>query len=419
MSCVNINHTFGILIGLPYEQNQNIKLQKTVKVPKPATIKSGTTFSVHSVDKSTKPLQSGSPSEEIVLERCGSVVPEAHSSFTFVPFENVGSYKPVCNGFIAAVHTSFSQHYPLVLSPDAIWLCIMQGLSYHINANADKLRGHFVEFEGKKDIKVFPNVPFIKGSPNNPWEDIFQLFSQGIKEQVGDKTHTLLTPEFSTTGPVERAASQIVLMDCFKQFFCYQMVCICGIPSITLEGTTDDWKRLRERTTSLRQYDLDWWIDELEPVLDQFVAASSGDVDKDFWISIYKLEWAYAVEMINGWILTLFPYLKDSVRNKYLGTWKKDTYKEKPDSDKGSLFGSLTGSLTTSSFATGIVSVPFEWISTPDDKEYPMQFFAGFMAATQDPDTLAIHPEQGWAVADRNEINVSSDKKQKNDSQEW
>ena len=43
-----------------------------------------------------------------------------------------------------------------------------------------------------------------------------------------------------------------------------------------------------------------------------------------------------------------------------------------------------------------------------------MQFFAGFMAATQDPDTLAIHPEQGWAVADRNEINVSIEKKQKN-----
>ena len=405
-------------------ENQKIKLQKTVKVPKPARIKSGTTFSVHSVDKSTKPLPSGSPSEEIVLERCGSVVPEAHSSFTFVPFEEVGKHKPVCNGFVAAVHTAFSQHYPLVLSPDAIWLCIMQGLSYHINANADKLRRHFVEFEGKKDIELLISIPFIKGSPNNPWEYIFRLFSEGIKEHVGDKTHSLLTPEFSTTGPVERAASQIVLMDCFKQFFCYKMMCICGIPSITLEGTTDDWKRLRERALSLRQYDLDWWIDELEPVLDQFVAASLGDVDNNFWISIYKLEWSYGRELINGWILTLFPYLKDSVRNKYLGTWKKDTYEEKPDSDKGDYYGwsgykpPCIGTLTTSSFATGIVSVPFEWKSC--DKEYPMQFFAGFLAATQDPDTLAIHPEQGWAVADRNEINVSSEKqlRQKNDREE-
>ncbi len=318
----------------------------------------------------------------------------------------------MCNGFIAAVHTAFSQHYPLVFSPDSIWLCIIQGLSSHINANAEKLRQHFVEFEGKKDITIYPIVPFVKGSPSNPWEEVFELFSQGIRQHIGDKTHTLLTPEFSTTTSVERATSQIVLMDCFKQFFRYQMVCICGIPSVTLEGTVEDWKRLRERALSLRQYDLDWWIDELEPVLDQFVAAASGNVDKDFWISIYKLEWAYGAEYINGWIVTLFPYLKDSVRNEYLALWKKDSFKGKPDSDRYSdLFAECFGSLTTSSFSSGVVSVPFEWIAVPEQKQYPMQFFAGFMAATQNPDTLAIYPEQGWAVADRNEIDTSSEKK--------
>ncbi len=42
-----------------------------------------------------------------------------------------------------------------------------------------------------------------------------------------------------------------------------------------------------------------------------------------------------------------------------------------------------------------------------------MQFFAGFMAATQNPDTLAIYPEQGWAVADRNyEIDTAIERKQ-------
>ena len=62
-----------MLIGSTYQQlveNQKIKLQKTVKVPKPARIlKSGKTFSVHSVDKSTEQLPSGSPSEEIVFSR--------------------------------------------------------------------------------------------------------------------------------------------------------------------------------------------------------------------------------------------------------------------------------------------------------------------------------------------------------------
>ncbi len=396
------------------DDNQKERLQKTIKVPRPPRVTTGTTFSVHDVEKSTKKLPSRSSSEEIVFERCGSIVPEAHSTFTYTPFERVSNDYPVCNGFIAAVHTAFSQHYPLVFSPDSIWLCIIQGLSSHINANAEKLRQHFVEFEGKKDLEILMSIHFVKGSPSNPWEIVFEKFSQGIRKHIGDKTHRLLTPEFSTTTPVERATSQIVLMDCFKQYFNYILICICGIPSITLEGTVEDWKRLRERALSLRQYDLDWWIDELEPVLDQFVAAASGNVDKTFWISIYKLQQSYDTVYINGWIVTLFPYLKDSVRNEYLGLWKRDSFKEKPDSNKTKERDDLS-KLTTSSFSSGVVSVPFEWIAVPEQKQYPMQFFAGFMAATQNPDTLAIYPEQGWAVADRKEIDASSEKKKQHD----
>ena len=44
------------------------------------------------------------------------------------------------NAFVAAVNTVYALHYPLVLTPDAIWMCIAQGLAQHINANAEKLR---------------------------------------------------------------------------------------------------------------------------------------------------------------------------------------------------------------------------------------------------------------------------------------
>ena len=64
-------------------------------------------------------------------------------------------------------------------------------------------------------------------------------------------------------------------------------MCICGIPSITLEGTVDDWTQLQARALELAEYDLGWWIEALKPVLDQFVAASSGIVDQEFWSKIY------------------------------------------------------------------------------------------------------------------------------------
>ena len=48
-----------------------------------------------------------------------------------------------------------------------------------------------------------------------------------------------------------------------------------------------------------------------------------------------------------------------------------------------------------------------------------MKFFAGFMAATQDPKSLAIHPEIGWAVAD-NEAEIIAEKlRESRDSRFW
>ena len=266
-----------------------------------------TTFQVDDVVKATKALPLGD-SERIVLERCGSVKPESHSKFVDTPFEYSGSWKPLANAFLAAVHAAFSNHYPLVLSPDVIWICIAQGMAQHINANPEKLRRRFVSHEGKETLTV--KNDFKKGSPANPWPEAFDQFSQEIKMHIGGEMHDLLTPNFTTTGPVERAAAQIVLMDCFKQYFCYRMVCICGIPEITLKGSVEDWKLLREKAVSLAAYDLEWWIDALRPILDQFVAAASGQVDKPFWSSIYKLKKAYGRDVINGWVVTLFPYLQ-------------------------------------------------------------------------------------------------------------
>ena len=366
-----------------------------------------TTFLVDDVTKATKVLPLGN-AEQIILERCGSVKPESHSKFVDVPFERSGSYKPLSNAFLAAVHAAFSNHYPLVLTPDVIWICIAQGLSHHINNNPEKLRRHFVSHEGKETLTVYRD-DFVKGSPKNPWPQLFDQFSEEIKKHVGDETHDLLTPNFTTTGPVERAAAQVVLMDCFKQYFLYRMVCICGIPEITLKGTVEDWKLLREKALSLGRYELEWWTEELRPVLDQFVAAASGEVDRQFWSSIYKLKQAYGRFYINGWVVTLFPYLQAGrdgkmKQNTFMNQWKK---------------GDFSGCLTSASFPPGVVSVPFEWHYMRSDTVHHMRFFAGVMAATQNQKTLAIQAEIGWAVADAQEVEGAGKRLEQHDPRRW
>ena len=346
------------------------------------------TFKVDSVTKESKPLPQRNL-EEATKNRIGRVKPEAYSKTTRPTVESSGH----THAFVSAVNLAYAQHYPLVLSPDAIWMCVTQGFSQHVNANAEKLRKMFVEHEGKKEI-VVRRDDFIKGSPNNPWPDVFDEFSKQIQKHVGDKTHDVLTPEFSTTGPTEKAAAQIVLMDSFKEYFSYTVMTLCGIPEITLEGTMDDWKKLRDRVLGLAPYDLDWWITALKPVLDQFVAAASGSVDREFWSNFYKRHGGSGGPYITGWICTLFPYTgkgKNLSRNPHLSRWQ----------ETGPFFG-----MTSCSFPAGLVSTPFKWIYYTE--EYPMHFYAGFMTITQDSQTLAIYPEIGWAVADDKDVSKNA-----------
>src|SRR5262245_25057022 len=167
---------------------------------------------------------------------------------------------------VAAIHKAFNDHRPLVLSPDIMWLLIAQGFAYHVNANADELRPQFVTHAGKLKITVRRD-DFIKGSATNPWPEVFGAFTEQIRTHIGDSTHTLLLPTFSTTGPTEIAAAQIVLLDALQSYFEYEFQTACGIPEIILEGTVDDWDRLAKRAEDLGRFGLTWWTDVLVPVL--------------------------------------------------------------------------------------------------------------------------------------------------------
>src|SRR3990167_723599 len=58
------------------------------------------------------------------------------------------------NGLLLAVHTAFSQHRPLTLSPDDVWLAILQGFALHLRENGESLRQRFVDFTGRATLSV-------------------------------------------------------------------------------------------------------------------------------------------------------------------------------------------------------------------------------------------------------------------------
>lgn len=332
-----------------------------------------TTFSVSDVKLSKDRLKSTTlgASLKVVLNALDE--PEASgSNATNLVTSN-------CHGFVQAVHTAFDAHLPLTLAPDDVWLCIAQGFANHVNANAETLRKRFVDHEGKAVIRIQRNE-FVKGSPTNNWTGAFTEFSDQIGTYIGKK-RDLLVSDFSTTGPIERAASEIVLMDAMQQFFDYRCRTMCGFPSITLLGTVSDWEDVRQRASTLAEYDCSWWTDQLVPVLDEFVASAKGTVHKSFWESFYKRGAGSGGPYVTGLINTLFPYL-DSKPNRYI-----DKCAER--------LGSMCGGPNPEDMGTGLSVAPFLW--EYHSAEIPMELLGGFVGVAQDEEG-GLRPATGWAV---------------------
>ncbi len=297
------------------------------------------------------------------------------------------------HALLEAVHTAFSEHRPLTLSPDVIWITIAQGVAHHMAVHGEALRSRFVAHSGKLKL-TFKTQGWVEGSPENPWHEAFESWTSQIREHVGETIHDALICDFSTSGPVERATSQIVMMDVFERFFHYAMVCICGIPTVTLEGTTDDWIRLRDKAEQLRPFEMDWWLDHLLPICDQFVRASQGDVDLKHWQSICKLEEAYGGDIINGWIAKLFPYLR--------------SFPNGPCNHVNPIFETGDG-FSTLRAPSGFSQVPFVWSNLQSGTQRQMEAIGGLTGIEQDPDTLGLRAKVGWAirVSDRFEAVLS------------
>lgn len=297
------------------------------------------------------------------------------------------------NGLVQAAHDAFYGHYPLSLSPDAVWFCLAQGFARHINLHAEHLRGRFVRHQGKAKITI-QRPDFFLGQPN-PWPEAFSQFSDGIAAHVG-KLRDLVVADFSTTTPVERAASEVLLMDAFQAYFEYEMLAGCGIPQITLLGTPDDWRSVRQRASTLSEFELAWWTSALLPVLDQLVETAEGRVDQSFWRSFFRYQSGSGPAELTGWILTLFPYLEAERApepNPYLAEWERalsvaESRTSWQFNPEGPPLDALPGS---------IASAPVKFIDVRDGSEHSLRFVGGIFGVTQD-EAGALAPEFGWGI---------------------
>ncbi len=320
--------------------------------------------------------------------------------------------------FADAVHRAFSEHRPLVLSPDGVWLTIAQGFAQHVNADPKARRDQLVDFEGTRTVTCGVSRLRTLGD----WE----LAIAGLCERVRAETGTigeLLKNDFSTSTPATRVATDVVLLDSMKRYFRYELRLICGIPEVTLLGTPDDWRKIEGRLDRLNAFDLEWWTEWLRPVCRELRRTAEGKPDLDFWQSIYMPVEIYGGELVPGWIMRFFPYVdlphqarggpgaEETVsmfyaRNPALAPWRDrdlriadlETRRPVPMSRRRWLCaGAGLGVLPV-----GFSTVPVELEGAEDQELGGYQVFAGFLGLTQ-RDDLALQAEVGWGVAEGGE----------------
>jgi hypothetical protein len=172
-----------------------------------------------------------------------------------------------------------------------------------------------VGHSGKSEL-VVSNEAIFADSPESDWDGLIGQFTAKLNENALINTQALIA-DFSTTGAVERLVSQICLLDVFEPYFEFIVYTVCGIPEVLLEGSAEDWQRLRNKIDLLEPYNLNWWLLHLREIADELHNAATGNVNLPFWQNIYKRKDAYGYDVINGWIVKLIPYLKNDATGKF------------------------------------------------------------------------------------------------------
>ena len=303
--------------------------------------------------------------------------------------------------FFQTIVRAYAEHRPLVLSPDMVWLLISQGFARYVNAHSDELRDQIVSHTEKMDLVVETEKDLLHEDAD--WKKLIAGFAAQINEYTKGDVAKTITADFTTTGVTERIVSQVTLMETVKTYFDYVVHYMgCGIPSITLMGTPQDWQKVLEKTEQLEKYGMGDWFKSLKPILTEFIKASEGKPNQAFWQNMVKKENPDKLvgnkvcdfrkpTVLDGWMLKLFP-------------------------DENGLTLDQVPHIHEMPSERVYVDFRYQVIDIANGNvivDTPMELIAGYIGTEVDTLTHALTPKMGWMVRqiESNEKIVESLKK--------
>ena len=294
--------------------------------------------------------------------------------------------KSLIQGLILA----YKNHFPITVSPDMIWLLILQGYARFMDKYHELVREQFVNFEGQKTLYIDRYGIPVKAAKEEDWVGIINEFVEQICDYVGEEIITNLQSDFSTTNAATLLTSQASIMSAMKHYFNFEVgMGGCGISSITLEGSLEDWKKIKTKLEYLSKskFALNWWTKHLIPIIDNIIKTKNyydehQNINSElieFWKTMIRLKGEgnfYNPHMLNGWIIKFIPNLN----------------RENP---------SLYEELNENEVPDQILNCPLKIIEDSSNGLkiiYNCSIASGFYGMIQDEKTLTVRPVIGYAI---------------------
>jgi hypothetical protein len=222
-------------------------------------------------------------------------------------------------GLAAAFMLAYNNHLPLRLSPDVLWITILQSVSEWVNDHkdrAEKYRGVFVAHTDKLLLEVGVPPAWEADPSLVQWDAVLLQIRDMAASHVRSSIVEACAPRFSTTNAASTVACAIAVLDIVKTYFLYGMHTCCGIGEVILEGTAADWAALRARAADLQTAlgevgkVLTPWFGRLDDTLTELAATAAGRApDAAFWAHAYSEKYRYGSgggSYLSGWFLHFF-----------------------------------------------------------------------------------------------------------------
>lgn len=275
------------------------------------------TFKSSAASSPEKLIESACPKQ---WRRCQRVV---QTSLTKAFSDDDTHITPSENGFVWAAYQAYSHHHHLVLRPEDIWFAILTQLSFYINAHAEELRAFFVPHEDKKELEAFSDIADF-GALSLQMTNLLakNVNDPALKEWV--------MPNFSTTTHHDLVVGAVLFMGALQAYFEYKMTVCCGLPSVTLLGEVDDWRKILGGLDMIDQLGEEpkLFAGMLRPILMRMVLTfddpGSHDV-VDFWNRVvHHHPVGSGTDYLSGW-LTAFCYWDDEGKPKRMqSAWRDE-----------------------------------------------------------------------------------------------